>query len=55
LSKLRQRDLSVADYTLKINEICDSFALIDVVEEQAQHRQHASARRAVGTDQCELI
>jgi hypothetical protein len=30
LSNLRQRDLSVADYTLKINEICDSLASIDV-------------------------
>jgi hypothetical protein len=26
-----------------------------LVEEQTQHRQHASAGRAVGTDQCELI
>jgi hypothetical protein len=30
LSNLRQRDLSVADYTLKINEICESLALVDV-------------------------
>jgi hypothetical protein len=30
LSKLRQRDLSVADYTLKINEICESLASVDV-------------------------
>jgi hypothetical protein len=30
LSNLRQRDLSVADYTLKINEICESLASVDV-------------------------
>jgi hypothetical protein len=30
LSNLRQRDLSVADYTLKISEICESLASVDV-------------------------
>ena len=30
LSNLRQRDLSVADYTSKIKDICDSLASIDV-------------------------
>jgi hypothetical protein len=30
LSNLRQRDLLVADYTLKINEICESLASVDV-------------------------
>jgi hypothetical protein len=30
LSNLRQRDLSVADYTLKISEICKSLASVDV-------------------------
>ena len=30
LSNLRQRDLSVADYTSKIKDICDSLASIEV-------------------------
>jgi hypothetical protein len=30
LSNLRQCDLSVADYTLKISEICESLASVDV-------------------------
>jgi hypothetical protein len=30
LSNLQQRNLSVADYTLKINEICESLASVDV-------------------------
>ena len=30
LSNLQQRDLSVADYTSKIKDICDSLASIEV-------------------------
>ena len=36
LSNLRQRDLSVAEYTLKIKEICDSLASIDVNIEESE-------------------
>jgi hypothetical protein len=39
LSNLRQRDLSVADYTLKINEICDSLASIDVNVDESEKVQ----------------
>ena len=33
---MRQRDLSVADYTLKIKDICDSLASIDVNVEEGE-------------------
>ena len=36
LSNLRQRDLSVADYTSKIKDICDSLASIDVNIEEGE-------------------
>ena len=36
LSNLRQRDLSVADYTSKIKDICDSLASIDVNVEKGE-------------------
>ena len=36
LSNLRQRDLSVADYTSKIKDICDSLASIDVNVEEGE-------------------
>ena len=36
LSNLRQRDLSVADYTSKIKDICDSLASIDVNIEESE-------------------
>jgi hypothetical protein len=39
LSNLRQRDLSVADYTLKINEICDSLASIDMNIDESEKVQ----------------
>jgi hypothetical protein len=39
LSNLRQRDLSVADYTLKINEIYDSLASIDVNIDESEKVQ----------------
>jgi hypothetical protein len=39
LSNLRQQDLSVADYTLKINEICNSLALIDVNIDESEKVQ----------------
>ena len=35
LSNLRQRDLSVADYTSKIKDICDSLASIDANVDEA--------------------
>ena len=38
LSNLRQRDLSVADYTSKIKDICDSLASIDVNIETVSDR-----------------
>jgi hypothetical protein len=39
LSNLRQRDLSVADYTLKINQICDSLASIGVNIDESEKVQ----------------
>ena len=33
---MRQRDLSVADYTSKIKDICDSLASIDVNIEEGE-------------------
>ena len=36
LSNLRQRDLSVADYTSKIKHICDSLASIEVNIEESE-------------------
>ena len=36
LSNLRQRDLSVADYTSKIKDICDSLASIEVNIEESE-------------------
>ena len=36
LSNLQQRDLSVADYTSKIKDICDSLASIDVNIEEGE-------------------
>jgi hypothetical protein len=39
MSNLRQRDLSVADYTLKINEIYDSLASIDVNIDESEKVQ----------------
>ena len=36
LSNLRQRDLSVANYTSKIKDICDSLASIDVYIEESE-------------------
>ena len=36
LSNLRQRDLSVTDYTSKIKDICDSLASIDVNIEEGE-------------------
>ena len=33
---LQQRDLSVADYTSKIKDICDSLASIDVNIEEGE-------------------
>ena len=36
LSNVRQRDLSVADYTSKIKDICDSLASIDVNIEECK-------------------
>jgi hypothetical protein len=39
LSNLRQCDLSVADYTLKINKICDSLASIDVNIDESEKVQ----------------
>ena len=36
LSNLRQHDLSVADYTSKIKDICDSLASIDVNIEEGE-------------------
>ena len=35
-SNLRQRDLSVADYTSKIKDICDSLASIEVNIEESE-------------------
>jgi hypothetical protein len=39
LSNLRQHDLLVADFTLKINEICYSLALIDVNIDESEKVQ----------------
>jgi hypothetical protein len=39
LSDLRQQDLFVADYTLKINEICDSLASIDANIDESEKVQ----------------
>jgi hypothetical protein len=39
LSNLRQWDLSVANYTLKINEICDSLASINVNIDESEKVQ----------------
>ena len=36
LSNVRQRDMSVADYTSKIKDICDSLASIDVNVEEGE-------------------
>ena len=36
LSNLRQRDLSMVDYTSKIKDICDSLASIDVHIEESE-------------------
>ena len=36
LSNLRQHDLSVADYTSKIKDICDSLASIEVNVEESE-------------------
>ena len=36
LSNLQQRDLSVADYTSKIKDICDSLASIEVNIEESE-------------------
>ena len=36
LSNLRQRDLSVADYTSRIKDICDSLASIEVNIEESE-------------------
>ena len=36
LSNLRQRDLSVADYTSKIKDKCDSLASIEVNIEESE-------------------
>jgi hypothetical protein len=56
-SNLRQQDLSVADYTLKINEICDSLASIDVNIDEIEKvqiclRGLASKFRAFRTTVC---
>ena len=36
LSNMRQRDMSVTDYTSKIKDICDSRATIDVNFEEGE-------------------
>ena len=57
LSNLRQRDLSMADYTSRIKDICDSLASIDVNVEEGEMVQISLGRlaskfRAFRTDVC---
>ena len=42
LSNVRQRDMSVSDYTSKIKDICDSLASIDVNAEEGEWYRSAS-------------
>ena len=50
LTNLRQRDLSVADYTSRIKDICDSLVSIDVnIEEKCLASKFGAFRTAVCT------
>jgi hypothetical protein len=55
LSNLRQRDLSVADYTVKINEICDILASIDVNIDESEKVQICLGGLARSSERSDLL